>query len=107
MYHLDDLTTVQSAFARLEECGTAEVTYHRRLKNGDYRGLYNQIYLTKDSAGRPLYQGGKIRVITEHKQIEEELLAEVSAKKAVEDHINCCSRKCLEKEEYPLCVGLM
>jgi PAS domain S-box-containing protein len=73
MIHPDDLPAMQAAQALLQNTGLATVEYRQRAKNGDYRWLSNHMSLIRDSAGRPLYQDGNIRDITEGKQFEETL----------------------------------
>ena len=71
--HSDDMATVQSALARLQGAGHAEVEYRWQARSGDYRWFSNSMSLVKDSSGRLLYRDGSIRDITERKQADEAL----------------------------------
>jgi two-component system CheB/CheR fusion protein len=69
--HPDDLPVMRAALASLEETGHGEVEYRQRTKSGEYRWISNNMSLTRDAAGRPLYRDGNIRDVAERKQAEE------------------------------------
>jgi len=73
MIHPDDLPAMRAALARLEDTGKGELEYRQLAKNGEYRWISNNMYLIKDSAGRPLYRNGNIRDITQNKLSEKAL----------------------------------
>ena len=73
MIHPDDLPAMRAGLAHLDETGQAKVEYRQRSKSGEYRWVSNNMSLTGDGAGRPLYRDGNIRDITERKRAEEAL----------------------------------
>ncbi|MGA2806867.1 MAG: PAS domain S-box protein [Terracidiphilus sp.] len=81
--HPDDLSALQSAWARLEEAGKEEMEYRQRFKDGNYHWVSNYMSLVRDSAGRPLYRDGNIRDITDKKQAVEALRESEAAYRAL------------------------
>jgi PAS domain S-box-containing protein len=69
--HPDDLPAVQTALARLNKKGRATSVYRFKGKDGIYRWWSNQLVITKDSEGKPLYRDGYVRDVTEQKEAEQ------------------------------------
>ena len=67
------IPAVKGALARTESSGKAEVEYLFLTKQGEYRWVSNQISLTRDASGKPLYRDGNLRDITENKLAEDKL----------------------------------
>lgn len=73
--HPDDWSRVVDETARAFEAKTESCTieYRFRKKSGEFRWLANEFRMFADSEGKPLYQLGVLRDITERKQAEESL----------------------------------
>jgi PAS domain S-box-containing protein len=68
LVHPDDRHILQNMIAHLAEKGEGYCEYRQRTKSGEYRWFANQMSLTLDDAGRPLYRDGSIRDITVQQQ---------------------------------------
>ena len=60
--------------ALAEETGSALLEYRQKTKSGDYRWISNHLIIIRDASGKPIYQDGNIRDITEQKRAEEALM---------------------------------
>ncbi|AKB27193.1 sensory transduction histidine kinase [Methanosarcina siciliae T4/M] len=72
--HPDDLPLVSAELARALDAGRGTVEYRFRCRDGKYRWLADHFTEIKDQNSRPLFRGGIVRDITEHKQVEEALI---------------------------------
>ncbi|HIH94553.1 TPA: PAS domain S-box protein [Methanosarcina acetivorans] len=72
--HPDDLSLVSAELARALDAGRGTVEYRFRCRDGKYRWLADHFTEIKDQNSRPLFRGGIVRDITEHKQVEEALI---------------------------------
>jgi PAS domain S-box-containing protein len=71
--HPDDHSHYLAELERTQKTGKGKLEYRFRCKNGSYRWLADYVTIIKDQNMQPLYRGGIIRDITEHKQAEEAL----------------------------------
>ncbi len=71
--HPDDIPAMRSALAHVNETGKGLCEYRFRGNDGNYRWWSNQMVVTKDAEGKPLYRDGFIRDVTERKNAEEAL----------------------------------
>jgi PAS domain S-box-containing protein len=71
--HPDDLEGLRKDLAQLAEKGAGSCEYRFFNKDGLYRWWSNQLIITNDENGKPLYRDGYVRDITERKKAEEAL----------------------------------
>jgi PAS domain S-box-containing protein len=69
--HPDDLAKLRRELASLAEKGVGYSEYRFLGKDGIYRWWSNQLIITNDENGKPLYRDGYVRDVTEHKKAEE------------------------------------
>jgi PAS domain S-box-containing protein len=72
--HPDDLPILLSTLSNATETGKGSCDYRFLGKDGNYRWWSNQIVISKDSEGKPLYRDGFVRDVTEHKKAEEKIV---------------------------------
>ncbi|HXY74809.1 MAG TPA: MASE3 domain-containing protein, partial [Dehalococcoidales bacterium] len=68
--HPDDLAGLKSELAQLAEKGVGYSEYRFLGKDGIYRWWSNQLIVTNDEKGKPLYRDGYVRDITKSKKAE-------------------------------------
>jgi PAS domain S-box-containing protein len=71
--HPDDLPDLQRGLTALAEKGIGYAEYRFMNKSSIYKWWANQMVITNDEMGKPLYRDGYVRDITERKQAEEAL----------------------------------
>jgi PAS domain S-box-containing protein len=71
--HPDDLPLLQSALSKANETGKANCEYRFLGKDGNYSWWSNQMVVSKDPEGKPIYRDGFVRDVTERKKAEEVL----------------------------------
>jgi PAS domain S-box-containing protein len=71
--HPKDLQSLKAELARVNESGKGVSEYRFMNKDGLYRWWSNQMVISKDHAGKPLFRDGFVRDITESKKVEETL----------------------------------
>jgi PAS domain S-box-containing protein len=71
--HPDDLPALKEELARVNVTGKGGCEYRFLGKDGKYNWWSNQMVLSKDKAGKPLYRDGYVRVVTERKKAEKKL----------------------------------
>jgi PAS domain S-box-containing protein len=71
--HPNDLPELKKELELLAEKGAGSSEYRFLSKDGIYRWWSNQMIITNDKNGKPLYRDGYLRDITERKKIEEAL----------------------------------
>jgi PAS domain S-box-containing protein len=71
LVHPDDLAILKTELARINENGKGISEYRFKSKNGKYIWWSNQIVITRDKDGKPLYRDGFVRDITERKEAED------------------------------------
>jgi PAS domain S-box-containing protein len=71
--HPEDLAELKMEMARLAKKGTGYSEYRFLGKDGIYRWWANQLIITNDENGKPLYRDGYVRDITERRKAEEAL----------------------------------
>jgi len=72
--HPDDLPLVSVELARALDAGRGTIEYRFRCRDEKYRWLADHFTEIKDHNSRPLFRGGIVRDITEHKQVEKALV---------------------------------
>ncbi len=72
--HPDDRPLVTAELAQAFDAGHGTLEYRFRCKDGKYRWFADHFMVSKDQNGSPLFRGGIVRDITEHKQAEEILI---------------------------------
>jgi PAS domain S-box-containing protein len=71
--HPNDLPALQKELAHLAETGRGFSEYRFLGKDGIYRWWSNQMIVTRDENGTPLYRDGYVRDVTERKEAEAKL----------------------------------
>jgi PAS domain S-box-containing protein len=71
--HPDDLHDLKSELLRIGKEGRGVSEYRFKSKAGKYSWWLNQMVVTKDENGKPLYRDGFVRNITETKKAEQAL----------------------------------
>jgi PAS domain S-box-containing protein len=72
--HPDDLVDLKKQLASLIDKGVAYSEYRFLSKDGTYKWWSNQLIITNDESGKPLYRDGYVRDITERKRTERALI---------------------------------